>query len=171
MSRTNNAPRTITINSRKYDGSIRRSWSAELTRIDGALIELLGEFEFSVDHTDLGHIEKGTISVESYWLDRWYNVFCFKKPDGSDRNHYINLALPPTFDGDTLDYVDLDIDVIIWPRGEVEVLDIEDFRSNSALYGYPADLIIRVEKTLDEILHAANSSDLTRLYSQNVAAD
>jgi len=171
MSRKSSGLRVVTVNSRKYDGSVRRSWTAHLTRLEAPLIELSGIFEFSVDHGDLGHIEKGTISLESYWLDRWYNVFEFKYPDVSERNHYVNLTMPPRFDGETLDYIDLDIDVIVWPGGKVEVLDIEDFRSNTSLYRYPDDLVLKVDKTLNAILEAVSSGDLARLHSEDVAAD
>src|SRR5207248_3333985 len=98
----------ITVNSRNFDGTLRRSWSARLIKQDGSLIEMIGEFETGVAHPDLGVIDRGTISYEYYWLDRWYNVFRFHEPHGEFRNYYCNINLPPTFENGILDYVDLD---------------------------------------------------------------
>jgi protein associated with RNAse G/E len=156
---------TVTVNSRKYDGSIRRTWSAEASRIAPPLIELIGIFEFDVDHPELGHIRKGTVSHETYWLDRWYNIFRFEEPRGEFRNYYVNLIEPPRFDSSVLDYVDLDIDIVVWPDGRFDVLDIEDFQVNSQIYKYPADLIANVESELKKIIEIVESGDLSRLYS------
>jgi protein associated with RNAse G/E len=163
--------RRIAVNSRKYNGVIRRSWGADLVKYDPPLIELVGTFDLSVDHPDLGHIAKGTVSHESYWLDRWYNIFDFENPDGSKRNHYINIGLPPRFDDESVDYIDLDIDLIIWPSGQIDLLDIDDFRSNAELYSYPNSLVQTVNKKLDMIMKAVRSCSLSRLYSEDVAAD
>jgi len=38
--------------------------------------------------------------------------FSVREPDGSPKAIYSNIAMPATFDGSVIDYVDLDIDVI-----------------------------------------------------------
>ncbi|HVF29506.1 MAG TPA: hypothetical protein VNA22_00995, partial [Pyrinomonadaceae bacterium] len=70
----------ITINSRKYDGTIRRAWTCEFIEQRDSLLLFVGEFEAAVEHRDLGRIEAGTVSYEYYWLDRWYNIFRFHEP-------------------------------------------------------------------------------------------
>ena len=87
----------VTINSRKYDQTIRRSWRAELIETTGSMLVFIGKFEFDVEHTDLGFIPRGTVSYEYYWLDRWYNIFRFLLPDGRLRNYYCNINMPPVF--------------------------------------------------------------------------
>jgi len=72
----------ITINSRKFDGKIHRSWQAESIAQKDSLLIFVGEFDKEVKHSHLGVIRRGTISYEYYWLDRWYNVFRFHEPDG-----------------------------------------------------------------------------------------
>ena len=44
-------------------------------------------------------LHRERISLEYYWLDRWYNVFRFSDPDGKLRNYYCNVNVPPQFDG------------------------------------------------------------------------
>src|SRR5688572_29897422 len=98
----------ITVNSQKYDLIVRKSWTCRLIERAGSLLVLIGEFDSDVSHAGLGSIARGTISEEFYWLDRWYNVFRFSEPDGSLRNFYCNITMPPAFENDILDYVDLD---------------------------------------------------------------
>jgi uncharacterized protein len=131
----------VTINSRKYDLTIRRSWQARLIETKGSLLVFVGVFAEGVQHPDLGRISSGTISYEYYWLDRWYNVFRFHEPDGTFRNWYCNINMPPKFEGSVLDYVDLDIDILIWPGKEPIVLDEDEFEENAALFNYPEEVI------------------------------
>ncbi|MGQ0543563.1 MAG: DUF402 domain-containing protein [Blastocatellia bacterium] len=142
----------VTVNSRKYDLSIRRSWECRLLERSEPLLIFVGEFEKDIEHPELGTIAKGTISYEYYWLNRWYNVFKFHEPTGSFRNFYCNINLPPTFNRNVLDYVDLDIDVLVWPDGRTETLDVGDFEVNATKFDYPAELRAKAFKTLDEVL-------------------
>lgn len=143
-------PQTI-VRSLKFDGIVRRSWTCELIGQNENELTFVGIFDRDVEHDHLGLIRKGTFSYEYYWLDRWYNVFRFHEPDGRFRNYYCNLTLPPTFDGNNLDYVDLDIDLLVWPDMSIEILDSAEFDENSEKFVYPADLIRKVELSIDEL--------------------
>lgn len=142
----------FTINSRKYDGTIRRSWECELVKADTESVDLIGVFAQSVDHPDLGRIDAGTISRERFYLNRWYNYFVFEQPDSTLRNYYINICMPPTIAEGVIDYVDLDIDLILWPDGRLVRLDLDEFEANADLYRYPSFVRSTARKTLDEII-------------------
>jgi protein associated with RNAse G/E len=142
----------ITIISRKYDGTISRSWKCSLLEKEGDLLSFLGVFEDEVSHPDLGIIRRGTTSLEFYWLDRWYNIFRFHEPDGELRNYYCNINLPPKFENDVLDYVDLDIDVVVWRDLRYEILDMEDFQRNSKEYDYPLVVRQKAEESISELI-------------------
>jgi uncharacterized protein len=142
----------VTVNSRKYDQSIRRSWTCSLFTREDPLLIFVGEFDHDVSHPELGEIRRGTISYEFYWLDRWFNVFRFHEPDGELRNLYFNIAMPPTFENEALDYIDLDIDIVVWPDLSYQVLDRQEFAINADRFGYPDDVRDRVSGTLSHIL-------------------
>lgn len=142
----------IIINSRNFKGEVKRSWKAEFIEQRGSLLTFVGVFENEVRHSKLGVIRLGTISYEYYWLDRWYNVFRFHEPDGELRNYYCNLNLPPELDKNVLDYVDLEIDVLVSKNFDIEILDREEFDENSKLFGYPPEIVDKTLKTLDELL-------------------
>lgn len=141
----------IIVNSRKYDGSLHRSWNCELVSFDGEHLVLRGEFDRDVEHEGLGLILAGTITIEHFWLSKWHNVFRFESHEGVLRNHYVNVSMPPTFDGKTLEFVDLDLDVVIWPNGEYVVLDEMEFANNSIKLEYPDEVDARCLASLKEI--------------------
>ena len=153
----------VTVNSRKYDGTITRSWAADLANVRPHFLQLVGKFESDVEHSALGLIQEGTVSHEYFWTDRWYNIFRFHEPTGGFRNYYLNLTMPPTYSKGILDYVDLDIDILVWPDGRYDVLDQEDFERNAKLYGYPDELKQKVELELETLLTMVRRDELPRL--------
>jgi len=150
----------VTVNSRKYDGRIRRTWQCKLVERQESLVVLVGEFEQDIEHPGLGRINCGTLSHEYYWLDRWYNIFRFHEPNGTFRNYYCNVAMPPEFDGSTLDYVDLDIDILVWPDHRYEVVDRDDFQRNTFKYGYTSEIRQMADNSVDEIVRMIESKAL-----------
>jgi protein associated with RNAse G/E len=140
------------VRSCKYDGALQRSWPARLVRREGALVELYAEFAETIHHALLGTIERGTLSFEYYWLDRWYNIFRFSSPDGALRNFYCNVNQPPLFDGHTLSYVDLDIDVLVAPDFSYKILDENEFAINAARYNYSEPTRFAARHALTELI-------------------
>lgn len=149
----------VTINARKFDGSVHRSWKAELIGNDSGLLLFRGVFDRRVDHRELGTIERGTVSYEYYWLDRWYNIFRFQEPDGRFRNFYCNVNMPPTFSDGVLDYIDLDLDVLVWPGLAPEILDLDDFESNARQYNYPQSVRDRAQEALETLTAMAERGE------------
>lgn len=135
----------------KYDGALHRSWRAHLMRREESLLILDAAFEDEVQHSQLGLIRRGTVSIEYYWLDSWYNVFRFLEPDGGVRNFYCNVNMPPEFDGRVLSYVDLDMDIVVAPDLSYEILDMDEFEVNAKRYNYPPEVQSRARLALEEI--------------------
>ena len=150
-------PSNITVRSLYFDGSLRRSWKCRPISTDGELLTFIGEFEHAVSHPDLGDIPAGTLSVEYYWLNRWYNIFEFRAPDLSLRNYYCNVNMPPRFDGAVLEYIDLDLDVVAWPDHSYSILDRHEFEENALKFGYDAETVMRAESALEELVALARN--------------
>lgn len=142
----------VTINSRNYDGTIRRSWRCRFAKQCGSRLSFDGVFDRDIEHQDLGIIRRGTVSYEYYWLDRWYNVFRFHEPDGEFRNFYCNINTPPIFRRGVLDYVDLDLDIVIWPGGSFKILDQDEFALNVDVFNYPPDVIAAALGTVRDLV-------------------
>ena len=139
------------INSRKYDGSIHKSWKANLIKTENSLLVFAGVFENEFEHQELGLIRRGTISYEYYWLNKYFNVFRLHEVDGVFRNFYCNINMPPKFENNVLDYVDLDIDILVEKDWTYKILDRKEFEQNSKLYQYPKEIILQTESVLEEL--------------------
>jgi uncharacterized protein len=142
----------ITVRAYKYDGSQHRSWLARVLRQEGPLLVLDAEFSEEVQHELLGTIARGTLSIEYYWLDRWYNVFRFSTPGGELRNYYCNVNVPPTFSDQVLSYIDLDIDILVNTDFSYSILDLEEFERNAARYGYSEETQENARRALAELI-------------------
>ncbi len=142
----------ITINSRKFDGEIHKSWKAEILSETSELYTFKGEFDKEVRHPLLGVIRRKTVSYEFYWKTKWFNVFRFHEPEGNLRNYYCNINQPPQFNGGVLDYVDLDIDVLVWKDFSFEILDLDEFEVHALKYNYSPDLRQKVGMALKELI-------------------
>ncbi len=147
----------VTINSRKYDGSLHRTWKAELVSQNAGLLIFTGVFESDVEHPHLGSIRSGTISQEYYWTGKYFNVFKFHEPTGEFRNYYCNISLLPVFDRSTLDYIDLDVDIVLWSDRRVDILDFDEFLENARGFGYSAEthrIVLKAIGDLSEMIQA-----------------
>jgi len=116
------------------------------------LLVLEGKFDADIEHDLLGTIVSGTQSLEYYWLDRWYNVFRFSRPNGELRNYYCNVNVPPSFNGGILSYVDLDLDILVAPDFSFQILDAKDFERNAEVYGYDDEIRANAQRALEELV-------------------
>ena len=143
----------ITVRACKSDGSEHRTWPAKVLRQQGTLLVLDARFDQEIQHELLGTIALGTTSIEYYWLDRWYNIFRFAQPSGELRSYYCNVNVPPTFDGEVLSYVDLDIDILVEPDFAYRIVDLEDFELNAIRYGYSSEIRTSADGALKDLVH------------------
>jgi protein associated with RNAse G/E len=148
----------VTVQALKFDGRLHRTWKANLVaQADSIIVE--GVFEEEIRHPQLGTIAPGTLSTEYYWTSRCYSIFRFLQPSGELRNYYCNINLPAEFDGSTLRFVDLDIDVLVAPDFSYRVLDEEEFAANATLYAYPEIVRNAVPHALAELVRLIERRD------------
>jgi hypothetical protein len=73
-------------------------------------------------------LKKGDRFVETYYTDRWYNIFeIHAREDDRVRGWYCNIAWPARIEGDTISYIDLALDLLVFPDGRQLVLDEDEF--------------------------------------------
>ncbi len=73
----------------------------------------------------------GTLTIAYYWVGRPYNVYHWISPEGETLAYYFNLSGPVTLTHDTVEWEDLEVDVLVTPDGRARVLD-EDRLPESA---------------------------------------
>lgn len=155
-------PKLVRVLSTKFEGSPHYDYLAELVP--------------SEDDTQLVLLVRGGTLMQSYrgprdaqatftqvfWpsQDVWWNAEHYHEPlafpDQASLLTYVNVALPATFDGETVRWVDLDLDVILTESGPV-LLDEDEFAEHLLAMRYPDDLITRARDTAASLLeHAAH---------------
>jgi protein associated with RNAse G/E len=149
---TEKAAQTITVRTFKYDGSEHRQWRAKISRSEGPLIILDAKFVEEIQHPLLGTVVPGTVSVEYYWLDRWYNIFRFIQPTGELRNYYCNVNVPPVLQGNVLSYIDLDVDILVAPDLSYTILDEDEYAANAVRFNYPSEVRRRSQEAIEQLI-------------------
>ena len=142
----------VRVRYRKYDGSAHRDYPARL----------LGE---DTHGTWLGvdagtaSIYHGRPSVEQIPFvllipcDRWWTAMFNPPPRTSEV--YCDITSPARWDGDTVDLVDLDLDVVRRRgSGRVELRDEDEFAAHRVSFGYPDDLVTSARRTSAWLLDA-----------------
>jgi predicted RNA-binding protein associated with RNAse of E/G family len=73
-------------------------------------------------------LAKGDRFIETYYTNRWYNIFeIHAREDGQLRGWYCNIGKPAEFDGQVLSYIDLALDLLVFPDGRQVILDEDEF--------------------------------------------
>jgi protein associated with RNAse G/E len=154
--------RAIVLRSDKYDGSLNYRWPARLLHADA------GGF---VWYTPVGapFTRPSGVGAVPYewvgrvWHDRRYMVDCSLVPPGDGgaagivHHYYCNLGMPGAWEGDTYRFVDLDLDVLIYPDGRQVILDEDELVANSARYGYPAEVIAATRRAAEDVAALARA--------------
>jgi hypothetical protein len=71
---------------------------------------------------------RGDRFIEAYYSQRWYNLYeIHDRLDDSLKGWYCNVTLPAEIDEDTITYVDLALDLLVYPGGKQLVLDEDEF--------------------------------------------
>lgn len=151
------APGTaVTVRAHKYDGREYRRWQVHYVESvpGGALLDAIFN-SFVEGRTPFFG---GDRAVEFFYADRGYNVITGYAPDGTLRAAYCNICTPATFlitpAGPELHFIDLDLDVLVWPDGRCDVTDEDDFAENIVRYGYPEALQRDARDAVEALLAA-----------------
>ena len=93
-------------------------------------------------------LAKGDRFIETYYTNRWYNVFEIHARDNDQlRGWYCNIGKPAVIDGNTLSYIDLALDLLVFPDGRQIVLDEDEFAS----LDLPATTRLKAQHALAEL--------------------
>lgn len=73
-------------------------------------------------------LRKNDRFVERYYTDRWYNIFQIHDcQDDHLKAWYCNVTTPAQISPDEISYVDLALDLLVYPDGRYLILDEDEF--------------------------------------------
>jgi Protein of unknown function (DUF402) len=131
-------PNPVRIHKRKYDGALVREMTADL--VDGSAAGGLTVHLDMARHQNVaygqpsrfdGHII-GFLS-ETAPIAWWFLYDTIGRLD----HVYVDAALPVTLGGRTIEYIDLDLDLIIQPDWSYVIDDQDEFEANRLAMAYP----------------------------------
>lgn len=75
-------------------------------------------------------LKKDDRFVETFYTDRWYNVFeIYDRDDGKFKGWYCNVGRPAVIDDGRVSYIDLALDLWVSADGKQSVLDENEFEA------------------------------------------
>ena len=121
---------------RKYDhrDTLKVHYEGRLVKRDEH--SLTAKAEWTSPTVRLGYVtlDAGDIFVETFFDDRWYNIFKIKAgpqspQPGLIKGWYANISRPARFLPNDVEWDDLALDVWMWPNGDMQVLDEHEFEA------------------------------------------
>ena len=142
-----------------YDGSLSYRWAGEV--LERHADHLLFGAVFEQDYRDLGYVifERGDVFYEYYYFHRWYNVFQIYSAAGTLKGWYCNITSPARLSNGELTFVDLALDLFVYPDRRFLVLDQEEFEQLAA-NTYHADEVAAAKTALAELIDRAREGRL-----------
>jgi uncharacterized protein len=115
----------------------QNSQGKETWRYSGKIIKRTANFillEAYFNRSDLPFhgitFREGDRFVEAYFNDRWYNIFeVHDREDGCLKGWYCNVTRPAVFADGVISYVDLALDLLVYPDMQQLVLDEDEFEA------------------------------------------
>lgn len=134
-------PRPVLVRKRKHDGSSRLEW-------EGELVARSGERWLIVHHDGGRHRRRHAIRGEAgerpahafHWLglDVPLTILCIHDAAGRLLEAKCDAALPAVETPEGLDFVDLDVDLVVEADGSITLRDEAVYARNAAALGYDA---------------------------------
>lgn len=148
---------------RKLDIDHQETW-----RYEGQILKiepdsLLIEAVFNRDDLQFHGItlKRNDPFIERYYQNRWYNIFeIHDQGDNHLKGWYCNVSKPAEFNPGEIAYVDLALDLLVFPDMEFLILDEDEFAN------LKIDEISRqkARQALEELIALVNTGKLRKLF-------
>jgi hypothetical protein len=143
----------------KLDHNGREVWQYPAHVLERGPHHVRLEAFFNRDDMDLGYaiFKRGDRFIETFYNDRWYNVFAvYDRDEGALKGWYGNVCRPAEIAEMSVRCDDLALDVWVTPGGELTVLDEVEFST----LDITEDDRRRAQGALNDLLGLAKSGRL-----------
>ena len=160
----------VRIIKKKYDGSLCDEHETYLLAETDDMITLSSLSRLSYwDYRKAAWFQAPDGLLEIYFKRKWYNVWHIAEQNSHINLTYVNIAMPAVLRGDTLEWVDLDLDYRVHMDNSVERLDEEEFQQNTQRLKYPPELIKQAQAACREVEAGLKQRIFPFDYEQQVA--
>lgn len=134
----------------KHNKKVHRAWS------EAVVLDVKKEYIVFGNNKTLVTESEGTTwrtkepAIMYFFRNEWYNVIAQMKSDGI--YYYCNIASPFIIEDNTIKYIDYDLDLRIFPKGDYKVLDKLEYEYHKNKMNYSDDLDKVVNSALKELI-------------------
>ncbi len=134
----------------KHNKKVHRAWS------EAVVLDVQKEYIVFGNNKTLVTESEGTTwktkepAIMYFFRNEWYNVIAQMKSDGI--YYYCNIASPFIIEDNTIKYIDYDLDLRIFPKGDYKVLDKLEYEYHKNKMNYSEDLDKVVNSALSELI-------------------
>lgn len=151
--------------SRKYDGSFHRLWTCAYPQQMNSLfsdeftphLSLLIPARTKVVEASGKNWSSPYDVIACFFAEKYYQVMVLLKEGGTE--YYCNSCTIAKIDEieREVNFVDLDIDLLVDASGAMRVVDQQEFEDNKFHYQYPAPVVASVLRDLDDLQKMASN--------------
>ena len=134
----------------KHDKKIHREWS------EAILLDIKKDYMVFGNNKTIVTESEGTTwktkepAIMYFFKNRWYNIIAQMKKDGI--YYYCNIATPYIIEENTIKYIDYDLDLRVFPKGDYRILDKLEYEYHKNKMGYSKDLDIVINNAMKELI-------------------
>ena len=135
----------------KHNKKVHRAWS------ESVILDMKKDYIVCGNSKTLVTESEGTTwrtkepAIMYYFKNKWYNIIAQMKKDGI--YYYCNIATPYIIEEGTIKYIDYDLDLRIFPKGDYKVLDRLEYEYHKNKMGYSEELDIVINDALKELIN------------------
>ncbi len=134
----------------KHNGKIHRAWDEAIVLDIKDNYIVCGNNKTKVTESEGTTWRTKEPAIMYFFKDKWYNVISQMKKDGI--YYYCNIATPYIIEEGTIKYIDYDLDLRIFPKGEYKILDKLEYQYHKKKMGYSNELDIVINSAMDELI-------------------
>ena len=135
----------------KHNGKIHRAWDEAIVLDINEDYIVFGNNKTKVTESEGTTWRTKEPAIMYFFKNKWYNVIAQMKKDGI--YYYCNIATPYLIEEGTIKYIDYDLDLRIFPKGEYKVLDKLEYQYHKKKMNYSDDLDIVINSAMDELIN------------------
>lgn len=140
----------VNVQAYKYNGHLYRQWNG---------VKVIRNTE---DHFALFMYKTKVAECEkSSWIYREPVIWFMPKNENYNalvmlkKKHnyiYVNLASKPIYEDNTIKFIDFDLDLKVYPRRDISIVDREEFNENSRKFNYPENLKKMIFEAVEQLI-------------------
>ena len=112
----------------KHDGSLHRIWDKAALIYEDEEKIMISNAKTLIRESDNRVWMAKEPSLSIYYKNRWFNVMGIIRSEGI--HYYCNMASPCVVENDIIKYVDYDLDLVKTVKGEIKILDEDEYAVN-----------------------------------------